>query len=368
MAELLDFAALTQPIAGDDPCGPDLRGTDAFYEMRDARSAARTKERQADAGDAQADPREDWQVIRAKAPVLIAGQSKDLDLAAWLCEALLRQDGFAGLRDGFRLGRELIEKYWDGIHPRPDEDGIATTVSSFANLNGVGAEGALIQPIRKAWITSPLTGEPVQMWAYERAIGSPAAPAPADDGAEASESVLTKARSGARESGIEFYRGLLADLQACMDEFDKLNEAFGERCSAADAPPSSTIRSTLEWAQLLTKGLANEIFPGGLDAADVAAAPAAAAADGTAAPAGRAAGGLSVGGAIQTRDDAFRLVGMAADYFKRTEPHSPVGYTLEEVVRRGRLPLADLLKELIVDDEVRNRFLIAAGIRPAPTE
>lgn len=368
MAELLDFAVLTQPIAGDDPCGPDLRGTDAFYEMRDARSAARTKERQADAGDTQADSREDWQVIRAKAPVLIAEQSKDLDLVAWLCEALLRQDGFAGLRDGFRLGRELIEKYWDGIHPRPDEDGIATTVSSFANLNGVGAEGALIQPIRKAWITSPLTGEPVQMWAYERAVDSPAAPAAAEDGAETTESILTKARNGARDSGLEFYRTLLADLQGCIDEFDKLTEAFGERCSAADAPPSSTIRSTLEWAQRLAKGLADDIFPGGLAAADGAAA-AAPEADGAApAAAGRPAGGLSVGGAIQTRDEAFRVVAMAADFFKRTEPHSPVGYTLEEVVRRGRLPLQDLLKELIVDDEVRSRFLIAAGIRPPPPE
>ncbi|MGE3934134.1 MAG: type VI secretion system protein TssA [Rhodospirillaceae bacterium] len=368
MAELLDFAALTQPIAGDDPCGPDLRGTDAFYEMRDARSAARTKERQADAGDTQADPREDWQVIRAKAPALIGEQSKDLDLVAWLCEALLRQDGFAGLRDGFRLGRELIEKYWDGIHPRPDEDGIATTVSSFANLNGVGAEGALIQPIRKAWITSPLTGEPVQMWAYERAIDSPAAPAPAEEGGEASESVLAKARNGARESGIEFYRTLLADLQDCIDAFDKLSEAFGERCSAADAPPSSTIRSTLEWAQRLTKGLADEIFPGGLAADGAGAAAAAESGGDVPAAAGRPAGALSVGGAIQTRDDAFRLVAMAADFFKRTEPHSPVGYTLEEVVRRGRLPLADLLKELIADDEVRSRFLIAAGIRPPPPE
>jgi type VI secretion system protein ImpA len=62
------------------------------------------------------------------------------------------------------------------------------------------------------------------------------------------------------------------------------------------------------------------------------------------------------------------VVALAADFFKRTEPHSPLGYTLEEVVRRGRLPLQDLLKELITEDEVRNRFLIAAGIRPAASE
>jgi type VI secretion system protein ImpA len=358
MPDLLDFAALAQPIAGDNPCGEDLRGSDAFYEIRDARGAARTKERQADAGDTQADAREDWQLIRAKAPGLIAGKSKDLDLAAWLCEALLRLDGFPGLRDGFRAARELVEQFWDGIYPRPDEDGISTTVGAFANLNGVGAEGALIQPLRKAWITSPDASEPVQMWAYERAV---------ETTTEDPDSPLTGARTAARASGVEFYRTLVADIDACLAEFDKLNEAFAQRCGNADAPPSSTIRSTLDWALRLTKGLAQDVFPGALDAAAEAAA--AAGGDGAAAPAGAgAAAPLSAGGAIRSRDDALRVVALAADFFKRTEPHSPLGYTLEEVVRRGRLPLQDLLKELITEDEVRNRFLIAAGIRPAASE
>ena len=45
--------------------------------------------------------------------------------------------------------------------------------------------------------------------------------------------------------------------------------------------------------------------------------------------------------AIRTREDAFRTLLKVAEFFRKTEPHSPISYTLEELVRRGRLPLAD---------------------------
>ena len=38
-----------------------------------------------------------------------------------------------------------------------------------------------------------------------------------------------------------------------------------------------------------------------------------------------------------------------AEYFRRTEPHSPLAYALEQAVRWGRTPLPKLLEELIPD-------------------
>ncbi len=55
-----------------------------------------------------------------------------------------------------------------------------------------------------------------------------------------------------------------------------------------------------------------------------------------------------------------------ADFFRRTEPHSPISYTLEEAVRRGRLSLPELLTELLQDNsEARKMFLVASGIKPS---
>jgi type VI secretion system protein ImpA len=54
---------------------------------------------------------------------MLRERSKDLQLGMWLMEANLKLDGFAGLRDGLWLTRELIARYWDkGLYP-PMEDG-----------------------------------------------------------------------------------------------------------------------------------------------------------------------------------------------------------------------------------------------------
>ena len=39
------------------------------------------------------------------------------------------------------------------------------------------------------------------------------------------------------------------------------------------------------------------------------------------------------------QEDAFRVLTSVADYFRRTEPHSPISFLLERAVRWGRLPL-----------------------------
>jgi type VI secretion system protein ImpA len=73
-------------------------------------------------------------------------------------------------------------------------------------------------------------------------------------------------------------------------------------------------------------------------------------------------------GRISTRDDALRVLGEIADFFRRTEPHSPIAYTLDEAVRRGRLSWPELLQEVVADMNTRNSILTMLGIRPAPPQ
>src|SRR5690606_9084362 len=86
---------------------------------------------------------------------------------------------------------------------------------------------------------------------------------------------------------------------------------------------------------------------------------------------GAAAGGARTTvatGAIATREDALRTLLPVAEFFKRTEPRSPIPLVLEATVRRARLPLKDLLAELITDGEARRQFFLYAGIRPPEEE
>src|SRR5581483_9147750 len=148
--EVLDFSQLLLPITGDGPAGEDLRAdaspNSLYYLVKDARSAARAAERQIVMED-EPSARPDWRPVFYHAVKALAERSKDLEITAYLIEALVRLYGFAGLRDGFRLARGLIEQFWDGLYPLPDEEGLATRVAPLTSLNGDDAEGTLIAPI-----------------------------------------------------------------------------------------------------------------------------------------------------------------------------------------------------------------------------
>ena len=54
-------------------------------------------------------------------------------------------------------------------------------------------------------------------------------------------------------------------------------------------------------------------------------------------------------GQVASREDALRALGEIANFFRRTEPHSPLSYTLDEAVRRGRMTWPELLAEVVAD-------------------
>jgi type VI secretion system protein ImpA len=107
------------PLPGPRPAGEDLRYSDLWAEIREAR---RHEEPQ-DLGVWTHEPKEaDWRRVFSLCSSALAERSKDLQVAVWRLEAAIRLDGFVGLRDGLALIRELIARYWDsGLHPGADE-------------------------------------------------------------------------------------------------------------------------------------------------------------------------------------------------------------------------------------------------------
>ncbi len=57
-------------------------------------------------------------------PTRLTKKSKDLQLAAWLTEAWLSEQGVGGLADGLDLMRGMLENFWDSLYPEL-EDGDA---------------------------------------------------------------------------------------------------------------------------------------------------------------------------------------------------------------------------------------------------
>ncbi len=60
----------------------------------------------------------------------------------------------------------------------------------------------------------------------------------------------------------------------------------------------------------------------------------------------------SVGGTIQNRKDALKRLSDLAEFFRRTEPHSPISYLVQRAVKWGDMPLESWLQDVIKDESV----------------
>jgi type VI secretion system protein ImpA len=364
-AAVLDLAKLVAPIPGQKPTGVDLREesslNSAYYAIKDARNAARAAERQlVGDGEEPTDP-PDWRPVLQLGTRALAEQTKDLEVAAHVIEALVRLHGFAGLRDGFRLARELVEKHWDGLYPQPDEDGLETRVAPLTGLNGADAEGTLLVPIARVPITEASSVGRLDSTHYQQAValGKLADARVREQKVAEGTLPLQAVQKAVEESSAPFYRDLVEDLGQCLEEFSQLGAALDARCNG-HSPPTSQIRGALESCLEVVKEVARDKLAVARQAVEAVTTNGALAP--TSASAARPAEALN---GFPSRDDAFRHLLEVAAFFQRTEPHSIVPYALEQVVRWGRTSLPELLTELIPDDKPRNVLFKQVGIKVA---
>jgi type VI secretion system protein ImpA len=379
-AATIDIDSLLAPISESAPAGVDLRAdsspTSIYYRLKDARSGARAAERRADAPPP---PQEgepvsaasagrilalssDWQTILNLAPKALTEKSKDLEVIAWYTEGLLRAHGFAGLRDGLRLARGLIEQYWDQFFSLVDEDGMTTRLAPLAGLNGQGTEGTLIQPLRKVPLTQGRDDEVLAAYHFDQArvLKNLADPEQRARREAAGDVSMERFMVGVNASGGEFYIGLLEDLDGTLTELGLLGDALNDR-AGRDAP------STRDIAGVITE-IRDNVTAFSKELVDRARAAAAQGAPGAAQPggAGSSDSSAAAGGPVRGRDDALRVLQQVAEYFRKNEPHSPISTSLDEIVRRAKMPFAELLAELLPDSSAWRSALTSAGIKPPP--
>ncbi len=363
--EGIDVEALLQPIPGEAPAGSDLREDfspqSAYYRLRDARAEARAAERAADeTPDVDTPPPQQWRTVRDLVLGALTNKAKDLELAAWLTEALVRSDGLGGIAAGAHLIGGLAANFWDGgLFPMPDEDGIATRVAPVTGLNGEGGDGTLIQPLRKLVLFNRADGSGLSFWQYEQSAELKGIGDAARVKQRLAAGVLPfeDVEAAARAAGGARWAALRSLAKTALREWVAMGEMLDAK-AGADGPPTSRVRDLLiRIVQVAGLYAPPEVIEDAAAVEDADEGGGTAAADGTAAPARAAA----------TREDMLRELARISEFFRRTEPQSPLAYTLEEAIRRGRMTWPELLAEVVTDTTVRGSILTQLGIRP-PTE
>lgn len=358
----MDIETLLAPLdTGEQGTGIDLRedysATSPYQRLRDARNSARAEERARDADDdADAPDAAGWRDVLTVGEQALATQTKDLEIAAWMTEALVRRDGLQGLTDGALLIAGLCDAYWDTVFPRPDEDGLEPRSSPIEGLSGGSSDGTVMQPLRRLPLFRRADGSGIGLYQWEQAE---------------KVSALDEERRNARYAAGALELSTLAaearldraylsergrELVAAAEAWRQLDAVLTGRFDGA-APSLRKVLALLDrMLQVVTQ--LGGVAPGA--EVPVGAPPP----DATSMGAGMPKAAATPAAGPMTRESALQELDRIAEYFKRTEPHSPLAYTLEEAVRRGRMSLAELLAEVLPDADARNGMLARLGMRP----
>jgi type VI secretion system protein ImpA len=356
--ELIDFNVLIKTVDSAAPAGMDPRmdisPTSQYYQLKDARGQARANERAllAEDEDFQALV-SDWRPLSDNLPAILSNQVKDLEYSAWLIEAWCRTDGFLGLAAGFKTTRLLIEHFWDDLYPQPDEDGMEVRIAPLIGLNGYEGDGALITPILSIPLTELTNFGQFACWQYERAADISRKDEKRQKlKADAGIASLEQIKDAVAETSVAFYTELKQQIESAIAEFTLLSQAMDIAMGGEPQPTSAISKALHKCLDAINYLAADKLSQcsapdGSLD---------------TATSDGFLMHADPVQQQVQTRAQMLNNLKQAAEFFRNTEPHSPISYALEQVVHWSGLSLPELLLELIDDNNSRNHFFRLAGI------
>lgn len=347
-----DMDAILTAVPGASPAGASLRYSGEYDQIREAR---RQDDPSLPQGVWQSSlKRADWDAVIRLAVDSLSTRSKDLQIAAWLLEALIHKHGFGGLTTGLSVIDGLCRTFWDDLHPEIDGDDLSFRTAPIDWINEkipvalhqvsvtrsgtIDIESYSYSDYLNAQRLSPVTSRDPKVAATVQASG---------------QVLLPDFRASAATTPTPFYRAILADIDPALQAVDALSDLLDERCGPA-APSLVGLRRALTDVHGLIDTVLRERGEAIMVPDDPTADPASAeedeapmaAPDGSVSDPAVGAGAPMHSGPIRSREEAYFRLAEAADFLFRTEPHSPTPYLIQRAVAWGNMPLHELLIEM----------------------
>lgn len=363
---VIDLEALLSPISEENPSGDSMRYSGLYDEISEARRADDTLNQ----GEWQTDVKiADYRRVIELAVPALTSQTKDLQVAVWLAEALVKQHGFVGLRDSLDLLTGLHANFWETIHPEIDEgdmEGRANAISWFDTTGGFAAKGAPITGVAGYsfidWEDSKTFDVPdnLEMLSTEEQVKYNQLKAQAEAERRVTSDLWRKERLATRRADCEKINFTITE---CWTALTELNTVIEEKYDRNQTPGLSNLRKDLDAIHEQVKKLLEEKRQEEPDEEVIEETAETVDADG--AVVAVAGGKPGVAGPIQNRADALKRLADIADFFQKTEPHSPVAYLVQRAVKWGHMPLESWLQDVIKDETILYQLRQTLGFNTA---
>ncbi|MFK8017751.1 MAG: type VI secretion system protein TssA [Gammaproteobacteria bacterium] len=328
---------LLADVAGDDPCGPDMEYDPLFQQME--RAAEGKRGQQAVEGETESEP-PDWRELK-KTSLEILGQSKDLRAAVSLAHGALRLDGWSGFADALKLIEGLIAQHWSGVHPALDPDDDNDPVMRVNALNALSLVDNRIPEERRVTImescldVSLVEAKGVGAFGFrDMLIANGELPAPENPDGEIPSTAIIEAACMQTE---------LEDLQAVAENVAAANTAIAGISSAiAEHIPLTETPDLVPLSKVLTQILVEvnaALQKRGVSVDGAGDEDGEAGAQGEAKQAG-------ISGTVQNREDVIRVLDQVCEFYRRSEPSSPVPILLQRARSLVNMDFMDIVRNL----------------------
>ncbi|PYS04157.1 MAG: type VI secretion system protein TssA [Acidobacteria bacterium] len=341
---------LLTPIPGSNPSGQNVRYAPVYDKIKEAR---RKEDRIAQGDWRRALKEADYKLVIKLATEALARSSKDLQIGAWLTEALAYEQGLSGLAEGLGLLRSLIENFWDTVYPEPEDGDLELRA---APLSWVGDYRELELAVRSI----PLTKGGFSWLKYKesRTVGYEADVQESEAKQHARSEAITEGKLTAEEFDADVAATPLADLEQVVAGAESALEALtplGELCEQKfgnEAPSFRILRIAIEDIQHTARMLAaakrerelqtepeQKIQEAELERRDAVGTPTVVS-NGTAAAATKPARVKIASAQPADRDEAIQRIVDAAAFLRREDPRNPASYLSLRGLRWGELRAA----------------------------
>jgi type VI secretion system protein ImpA len=323
---------LLNPIPGDNPSGKTLRYDPVYDKIREARR----EEDVLPQGDWSREVKKsDFPLVIKLATEALSTKSKDLQLAAWLTEAIMFRDHVVGLREGLDLLRGFMETFWDTLYPEIDDGDLEFRAGP---LGWVGSK--LDSGVRRL----PITKSKLDYFKYQesRRVGYEA-DAVTEEKAAARVTAIAEKKCTAEEfdaavsvTGDAYYEKLSTNLVAALESLQSLETLTDEKFGR-EAPSYGSLRTALEELQDFVKQYHKPAEEVTEEAAEASAEEAVEESAASVASGASGAKKKSVTAEPADRDDALQRLAVVAHFLRHESPVNPVPYLLLRALRWGEL-------------------------------
>jgi type VI secretion system protein ImpA len=347
---------LLAPISAPDPCGEDLSFSADFDLIQELR---RQDDPTLDQGEwVIALKTADWSAVLARCETLLHERTKDLRLLAWRVEALAQVHGYAGLARGWDDVLRVCVAYWDQMHPRPENGDLEQRAGALRWLLVQTQRLVRVLPVTQGaggcFTLMELDDARQLQLAIERDPDNAAALAHG-------KPALAHMQRAQRETPADFWRANVNALAASRLHLQALQDLV-DPVLGEHAPSFVHTRQALDDAYHGIERLARDAGATQNDAADPPLRNA------TEMPLAVVPGEAPEGAVARldphTRMQALQQLRGVADFFRRTEPHSPVALLAEKAARWADMPLQAWLREVVRDGGSLAHLEELLGVRP----